>query len=30
VYANRRHLPKRVQVFMAWLAEVMKPRLGQA
>lgn len=27
VYANRRHLPKRVQVFMAWLAEIMKPRL---
>lgn len=29
VYANRRHLPKRVQVFMTWLAEIMKPRLGQ-
>ncbi|MCW8127001.1 LysR family transcriptional regulator [Microbulbifer halophilus] len=27
VYANRRHLPKRVQVFMAWMAEIMKPRL---
>lgn len=30
VYANRRHLPKRVQVFMAWLTEIMKPRLGLA
>ncbi|WP_323844876.1 LysR family transcriptional regulator [Microbulbifer magnicolonia] len=30
VYANRRHLPKRVQVFMAWLAEIMKPRLVDA
>ncbi|WP_193161119.1 LysR family transcriptional regulator [Microbulbifer hainanensis] len=28
VYANRRHLPKRVQVFMAWMAEIMKPRLA--
>lgn len=27
VYANRRHLPRRVQVFMAWIAEIMKPRL---
>ncbi|SHE88104.1 DNA-binding transcriptional regulator, LysR family [Microbulbifer donghaiensis] len=27
VYAHRRHLPKRVQVFMAWVAEIMKPRL---
>ncbi|MFC6632283.1 LysR family transcriptional regulator [Microbulbifer taiwanensis] len=27
LYANRRHLPKRVQVFMAWMAEIMKPRL---
>jgi DNA-binding transcriptional LysR family regulator len=27
VYANRRHLPRRVQVFMQWLAELMLPRL---
>lgn len=27
LYANRRHLPKRVQVFMAWMAEIMRPRL---
>ncbi|WP_346836945.1 LysR family transcriptional regulator [Microbulbifer sp. SAOS-129_SWC] len=27
VYANRRYQPKRVQVFMAWMAEIMKPRL---
>lgn len=27
VYAHRRHLPKRVQVFMAWIAEIIKPRL---
>ncbi|SDZ89685.1 LysR family transcriptional regulator [Microbulbifer marinus] len=27
VYARRRHQPKRVQVFMAWIAEIMKPRL---
>ncbi len=27
VYANRRHLPKRAQVFMAWLTELVKPRL---
>ena len=25
LYANRRHLPKRVQLFMAWIAEVMQP-----
>jgi len=30
LYANRRHLPKRVQVFMAWMAEIMKPRLVDA
>lgn len=30
IYANRRHQPKRVQVFMAWLAEIMKPRLQVA
>ncbi|MEC5384972.1 LysR family transcriptional regulator [Uliginosibacterium sp. H3] len=28
LYANRRHLPKRVQAFMAWVAEVMRPALG--
>lgn len=27
LYANRRQLPKRVQAFMAWLAEVMRPHL---
>lgn len=27
IYANRRHLPKRAQVFMAWLTEIMQPRL---
>jgi DNA-binding transcriptional LysR family regulator len=27
IYANRRHQPKRVQVFMNWLGELMKPRL---
>lgn len=27
VYANRRHLPKRAQVFMAWLTELVKSRL---
>ncbi|MCX2841178.1 LysR family transcriptional regulator [Microbulbifer thermotolerans] len=30
LYANRRHLPKRVQVFMAWIAEIMQPRLVDA
>lgn len=29
VYPNRRHLPKRVQVFMVWLADLVKPRLEQ-
>lgn len=29
LYANRRHLPKRVQVFMAWMAEIMRPHLVQ-
>ncbi|WP_018607727.1 LysR family transcriptional regulator [Uliginosibacterium gangwonense] len=28
LYANRRHLPRRVQVFMQWLAELLTPRLG--
>jgi DNA-binding transcriptional LysR family regulator len=27
LYANRRHLPRRVQVFMHWLAGLMQPRL---
>ena len=27
LYANRRHLPKRVQAFMHWVAEVMAPQL---
>ncbi len=27
VYANRRHQPRRVQVFMDWLAELVAPRL---
>ena len=27
LYANRRHLPRRVQVFMNWMAELMQPRL---
>ena len=27
LYANRRHLPKRVQVFMTWLAERIQPHL---
>lgn len=27
IYANRRHLPKRAQVFMTWLTELVKPRL---
>lgn len=28
LYAHRRHLPKRVQAFMAWLGEVLGPSLG--
>ncbi len=27
LYANRRHLPKRVQAFMDWLAALMRPQL---
>lgn len=27
LYANRRHVPKRAQVFMAWMAEIMRPHL---
>ncbi|MFD1216147.1 MULTISPECIES: LysR family transcriptional regulator [Microbulbifer] len=30
IYANRRHLPRRVRVFMLWLAEIMAPRLMSA
>lgn len=26
-YANRRHLPKQVPVFMAWMAEIMQAHL---
>ncbi|MGZ3160095.1 MAG: LysR substrate-binding domain-containing protein, partial [Burkholderiaceae bacterium] len=29
LYANRRHLPKRVQVFMAWITEIMRPYVVQ-
>lgn len=29
VYAHRRHLPQRVQVFMSWLAALVSPRLQQ-
>lgn len=28
LYANRRHLPRRVQVFMAWMAQVLVPYLA--
>jgi DNA-binding transcriptional LysR family regulator len=27
LYANRRHQPRRVRVFMSWLEEIMRPRL---
>jgi DNA-binding transcriptional LysR family regulator len=27
IYANRRHQPRRVQVFMNWLESLMRPRL---
>ena len=27
LYANRRHLPKRAQVFMDWMAELMQPHV---
>ncbi|MDP5238806.1 LysR family transcriptional regulator [Uliginosibacterium sp. 31-16] len=30
LYANRRHLPRRVQVFMRWLAELISARLAEA
>lgn len=29
LYPNRRHLSKRVQAFMAWLAQVLAPQLDQ-
>jgi len=29
LYANRRHLPKRVQLFMTWITELMQTRLMQ-
>lgn len=29
LYANRRHLPRRVQAFMNWLADLLTPRLTQ-
>lgn len=29
LYPHRRHLPRRVQVFMAWLEEVVRPQLVQ-
>lgn len=28
LYGSRRHVPKRAQVFMAWLEEVLRPHLG--
>jgi DNA-binding transcriptional LysR family regulator len=30
LYANRRHLSKRVRLFMAWIAQVMQPYLVQS
>jgi DNA-binding transcriptional LysR family regulator len=30
LYANRRNLPKRVQVFMAWIAQTLQPHLDPA
>lgn len=27
IYANRRHLPQRVQVFMGWITRLLQPRL---
>lgn len=29
LYANRRHLPKRVQLFMSWIGQVMQPYVVQ-
>jgi len=28
LYANRRHLPRRVQVFMSWMAEMLRERVS--
>lgn len=28
LYAHRRNLPKRVRVFMEWIAEILRPVLG--
>jgi DNA-binding transcriptional LysR family regulator len=30
LYANRRNLPRRVQVFMQWMAELLQPHLDPA
>ncbi|GGY62314.1 transcriptional regulator [Cellvibrio zantedeschiae] len=30
IYANRRHLPKRVQAFMNWMIEILKPSVSSA
>lgn len=30
IYANRRHLPKRVQAFMNWMIEILKPSLSSS
>lgn len=29
IYANRRHLPRRVQAFMDWIAEILAPHMMQ-
>lgn len=29
LYANRRHLPKRVQAFMNWMIEILKPTVSE-
>lgn len=30
IYANRRHLPKRVQAFMSWMIDILKPSLSSS
>lgn len=30
LYANRRHLPKRVQAFMNWMIEILKPTVSKS
>lgn len=30
LYANRRHLPKRVQAFMNWMIEIIKPTVSES